>query len=160
MTTPANIHSLTFRLATFDEIYHLRYTILRANHPVERIVWPGDDATPPVTFHFAAFDQSAAPPTTIACLTVHSSHSPLDPFIPAYCLRGMAVAPTFRVQKIGSQLLSLATSHILTHTSIRLLWCNARVPAINFYLRHNWQIISEEFEIEDAGPHKKMLRPL
>jgi ribosomal protein S18 acetylase RimI-like enzyme len=38
------------------------------------------------------------------------------------------------------------------------LWCNAREPAVGFYRRMGWRVISERFHIETAGPHFKMSR--
>ena len=40
------------------------------------------------------------------------------------------------------------------------MWCNARVPAIAFYQKHGWQVVSDEFPIEHAGPHVKMTKSL
>ena len=40
----------------------------------------------------------------------------------------------------------------------RLLWCNARVPAMGFYQKLAWQVVSDEFHIPTAGPHVKMVR--
>jgi len=42
----------------------------------------------------------------------------------------------------------------------RLLWCNARVPAVGFYESLGWRVVSERFEIPTAGPHVKMVRRL
>ena len=43
---------------------------------------------------------------------------------------------------------------------VRLFWCNARVPALAFYQRQGWQIMSEQFDIPTAGPHRKMTKRL
>lgn len=33
------------------------------------------------------------------------------------------------------------------------IWCNARTVAVGFYSRSGFEVISEEFEIPEAGPH-------
>lgn len=39
-----------------------------------------------------------------------------------------------------------------------LLWCNARVVAIPFYIADGWKIVSDVFEIQTVGPHVIMTR--
>ena len=41
---------------------------------------------------------------------------------------------------------------------IATIWANCRTPAVPFYEKNGWQIISEEFVIETAGPHFKMMK--
>lgn len=41
-----------------------------------------------------------------------------------------------------------------------VLWCNARVGALGFYLRLGFATIGEEFEIAGIGPHFVMWRDL
>ena len=60
---------------------------------------------------------------------------------------------------VGAQLL-LALEHWVREpeSPTRLLWCNARVPAVPFYQKHGWQVVSEPFEVPTAGPHVKMIK--
>jgi hypothetical protein len=37
-------------------------------------------------------------------------------------------------------------------------WCNARVVALAFYRAQGWIVISDEYDIPTAGPHRRMLR--
>jgi hypothetical protein len=50
--------------------------------------------------------------------------------------------------------------HDLADGPVRQLWCNARVPAANFYRKLGWQVVSEVFEIPTAGPHVRMTKAL
>ena len=147
---------MQFRRATLDEIYRLRFAVLRPGHPVERVHWAGDDLEPPATYHFAAIG-SEGQAQTIGCLTLLSSNWGDGP---AYQLRGMAVAEGFRSRGIGGELLKLAEQTVRTETPLRLLWCNARVPAVRFYERNGWRVVSEGFDIAGVGPHRKMIRVL
>jgi predicted GNAT family N-acyltransferase len=38
------------------------------------------------------------------------------------------------------------------------LWCNARVPALGFYLRAGFEVEGDEFEIDGIGPHVVVTR--
>lgn len=75
---------------------------------------------------------------------------------PAWRLRGMAVDGPWQGRGVGSAMLGYAQQHILQESCIRLLWCNARVPAVLFYRRVGWTVCSEPFDIPTAGPHVKM----
>ncbi len=79
---------------------------------------------------------------------------------PAWQLRGMATAPDSRGTGLGRAVVAFIESDIRTTQSVRLLWCNARVPASRFYLKMGWQVVSEEFEIPTAGPHVRMVKRL
>lgn len=58
----------------------------------------------------------------------------------------------------GSRLLACAEAEILKDSNVRRFWCNARVLAIPFYIRHGWKVDSEMFVIPTAGPHRKMVK--
>lgn len=145
--------SVVVRPAGIDEIYRLRLRLLRPTVPVEMHHFPGDADAPPQTFHFGAFVETV----NVGCASLM-----LNTWLeqPAYQLRGMAVEEAYRSHGIGSQLLALVDQTVLTQTPIRTLWCNARVPAIKFYERNGWQVMSEVFNIEEVGPHKKMMKSL
>ena len=119
--------------------------------PREEAEFQGDrDAA---ALHWAAFDGNRV----IGCVTLHPSRWESEP---AWQLRGMAVADEHRETGIGRELLEAVDSH-LANEPIRMLWCNARVPAAPFYQKHGWQIVSTTFDIPTAGPHVRMIkRPL
>jgi ribosomal protein S18 acetylase RimI-like enzyme len=76
---------------------------------------------------------------------------------PAYQLRGMATHPAWRGERLGSRLLDHGES-LLRDDPIRLRWCNARTSAIGFYVKQGWTVVSDEFDIPTAGPHRRMIR--
>ena len=145
---------LTFRQASIEEIYQLRFAILRPGMQPEIHHFPGDQHTPPKTFHVGAFNAAGQ---NLACLTLTESNWQSRR---AYQLRGMAVAPNWRNQNIGAQLLQKSRELVaaLPDRASEPWWCNARIEAIGFYQKQNWQIASEEFLIEGVGPHVKMSR--
>ena len=140
-----------FRPATLDEIFALRWEILRPDRPRASAEFSGDDA--PTTRHFAACDKASV----VGCLTYHANEWDGQP---AWQLRGMAVASDHQKQGVGSALLVFAEKAMRETSPIRLFWCNARSSAIRFYEQQGWQVASEEFNIPDAGPHVRMVKRL
>ena len=129
------------------EIVDLRYEVLRAGLPRSAANFPGDDE--PATVHLAAIESGKV----VGCATVLLNEWEGER---ACQLRGMAIDPARQRGGIGARL--LAEVHgIAREKKVKLVWANARKPAAEFYKRHGWEIVSEEFEIPTAGPHFKMI---
>jgi len=143
------------RLATLEEITHLRHQVLRQGLPLEAAIFEGD--LDPASRHYGAFISNSPAPRAAGCATLHLNQW-LDES--AWQLRGMATAPDFRGRGLGRDILGFIEADIQAIQPIRLLWCNARVPAIRFYQRLGWQLVSDEFEIPTAGPHVRMVKRL
>ena len=67
-------------------------------------------------------------------------------------LRGMATEPDLRGRGYGAVALQAALDHAREHGATRV-WCNARTPAMGFYLRHGFTVVGEEFDLPEGGPH-------
>ncbi len=149
-----SISDITYRQATIDEIYELRFAVLRPKQVPMKLHFPGDDAKPPHTWHFGAFTPDRR---NLACLTLFASQWENRPAIQ---LRGMAVAEDLRGTGVGRQLLRAAEAAVRGDpvASGWEWWCNARTVAIGFYEKLGWKVASEEFMIQDVGPHRKMVR--
>jgi predicted GNAT family N-acyltransferase len=150
----ADLTAIVCRQATLEEIYRLRFAVLRAGQPVVKVYFANDDAEPPVTWHFGAFRTEPSGLRNIGCLTYLAS---TYEGAPAMQLRGMAVDEQFRGQGIGGRLLDLAQEIVIAQGP-RRLWCNARAAAVAFYERHGWRCVSEEFQVEGVGPHRRMFK--
>lgn len=72
-------------------------------------------------------------------------------------LRGMATGPGARGQGFGSALLTACLDHAAAAGGAEV-WCNARRAAMGFYRRAGFEVIGDEFEVEDIGPHVVMAR--
>jgi hypothetical protein len=59
---------------------------------------------------------------------------------------------------VGGRLLQVVEQAVRAKPHSLQLWCNARSPATEFYRKHGWQIIGDEFVIPTAGPHYKMAK--
>jgi ribosomal protein S18 acetylase RimI-like enzyme len=72
----------------------------------------------------------------------------------------MAVSPEVRGRGVGQALLEFLESGLRAESPVRQLWCNARTPAVGFYERQGWRVVSEVFDIPTAGPHVRMVKRL
>jgi GNAT superfamily N-acetyltransferase len=133
------------RRATLDEILALRHAELRTGLPRETARFDGDDE--PATVHVGAFDGDAV----VGCASF--MRRPYDGR-PAWQLRGMATRADRRGTGVGAAVLRFGVELVRRVTP--LLWCNARVPAVPFYERQGWTIMSDVFDIPTAGPHRVM----
>lgn len=70
-------------------------------------------------------------------------------------LRGMATEPDVRGAGFGTALLAACMEHVAASGGGEL-WCNARVPAVGFYQRAGFEVVSEAFDIAGIGPHVVM----
>ena len=76
-----------------------------------------------------------------------------------YQLRGMATLDGSQGKGYGKLLLQEAEA-ILKRKDIDIIWCTARVVAIDFYKKMGYQLISEIFEVPQIGPHYVMFKKL
>jgi GNAT superfamily N-acetyltransferase len=133
-------------------VIDLRHVILRAGLPRETAIFAGDDA--PGTVHVVAVEDDAV----VGCATMLRNTWQGEP---ACQVRGMAVSPGLQRRGVGGLMLAELQRFAAEHPDgVRLMWCNARSPAVGFYERQGWTVASDEFVIETAGPHFKMTRRL
>ena len=148
---------LTVHEVTADEILPLRQRVLRPHQQLDELREPDDDA--PGSAAFAAFAAVDDDDTGVVVATGTVKRRP-PPFphpsdAPAWQLGAMAVDPEHRGEGLGSAILDAILRHVATHDG-GLVWCNARVPAQGFYLRHGFEVVSAPFELPDIGPHVVM----
>jgi GNAT superfamily N-acetyltransferase len=143
-----SIGEIVIRAVPAAEIIDLRHQVLRQGLPRNTAIFPGDEE--PGAIHLAAFSGD----TLIGCATLHRNSFDHQA---AYQLRGMAVAPSHQRHGIGALLLAEAERRVISQ-GVNTLRANCRTPAVPFYRKHGWQIISAEFIIETAGPHFKMMK--
>jgi GNAT superfamily N-acetyltransferase len=136
------------RRATLVEIMALRHAVLRAGMPRAAADFDGDDE--PATIHVGAFLPDGA---VAGCAS--AMRRPFEDR-PAYQLRGMATRPDLVGRGIGTRVLRFVEQALAPE----FLWCNARAPAVDFYRRAGWRVVSDVFDIPTAGPHYRMTRDL
>jgi GNAT superfamily N-acetyltransferase len=140
---------IEIRQTEFTRIVDLRHAILRTGMPREAAIFAGDDA--PATRHYGAFTGER----NVGCATFH-----LNEFegVSAWQLRGMATDAGLRGKGVGAALLRFGEEELLAASPERIFWCNARTPAVPFYEKQGWWTCSDEFIVETAGPHYKMVK--
>lgn len=153
---PVSIHTIDdvpveLRPAVLEEIVDLRHAVLRHGLPRSAAIF--DQDAEPATRHYAAFAGGRA----VCCATFHLNAWEGEP---AWQLRGMATDAAFRDRGLGKAILRMAEDGVRDASPVRLLWCNARLPASAFYLAQGWVIRSDEFDIPTAGPHYRMTKRL
>jgi len=76
-----------------------------------------------------------------------------------YQLRGMATLDQYQGKGYGQQLIKFG-SEVLKEKQMELVWCNARVAAVNFYKKLGFKTIDKEFYIPKIGGHFVMFKKL
>jgi ribosomal protein S18 acetylase RimI-like enzyme len=76
-----------------------------------------------------------------------------------YRLRAMAVCEGYRGQGFGDAIVEAGLNH-LRELGVEVVWCDARVAALNFYRRLHFSELEEEYEIPIIGMHRFMWKVL
>lgn len=124
----------------------IRSEILRPGQDLSTCIYPCDEDES--TFHLAAYIDGAQ-----ACIvSFYKESNPLFSESLQYRFRGMATLENYRKKGLATSLLQFAFN-TLKEKNVDLVWCNARINALNLYLKLNMKICSEEFDIPGIGPH-------
>jgi GNAT superfamily N-acetyltransferase len=170
------------RSATLAEIITLRHIELRPGLPEDTARFDGD--LEPTTWHFGGFPREGTPGADAAAVACASFMLRVYDGEPAYQLRGMATRAAMVGRGLGGALLRHAVAKLtrnesplvrsesplvrsegplvqedsrLMRPATRLFWCNARVSALQFYLRMGWRVASDFFDVPTVGPHRVMV---
>lgn len=141
------------RRCDLSEILPIRHAVLREGKPLETAIFDGDHDKN--TLHFGLFDGDRV----ISCLTLMATKLEMSgsPTADAWQLRGMATDAEFQGRGLGGRLMRDAMRDALKEGYSNLFWCNARLVAVPFYIKHGWETTSGEFNITGIGPHYKMM---
>lgn len=132
-----------------DAVRGVRGIVLRPGRPPEENVYPGDDE--PDTAHFGVFADEAM----FGAASIFRQPPLGSKNAYAWRIRGMAVLPERRGLGYGQLLLRACLDHAARYGA-RLVWCNARAPAVSLYARAGFVIEGEEFELPGLGRHYLM----
>ena len=139
------------RVAALDEILALREAVIIRGTGRTSPEFPGD--RDPQTLHVGAFLGER----NVSCGTFLLNEWKGRP---AWQLRGMATDPEFRGRGYGAALLAHAEDLLRARSTVRIVWCNARRVAVDFYRKQGWSIASDEFPSSGIGMQRKMTRRL
>tara|TARA_B110001454_G_C12528159_1_gene354049 strand:- start:126 stop:560 length:435 start_codon:yes stop_codon:yes gene_type:complete len=76
-----------------------------------------------------------------------------------YQLRGMATVAEVRGKGYG-RLMLLRAFELLRERQVHVLWCNARVNALGFYVKLGFSQKGEKFEIKEIGEHYTLCKEI
>jgi len=140
----ASVPELVVRPVSLEQTRALRQAILRPHQSVEEVA--AHEA--PGGFAVGAFDGSEL----VAVGLVAPDGEP-----GGWRVRGMATVAHARGLGAGAAVLTALVEHAEASGG-RRIWCNARTPARSLYERAGFEVISEEFELPEIGPHLVMER--
>ena len=148
---------MTVRVERVDAgaTFPLRQSVLRPHQALERVAFPGDGDLD--SAHYGAVDDDGNIVGTATVLR-EAPPWPTDSG-PNWRLRGMAIAEGRRSQGVGALVLAAVFAHVRSHGG-GLLWCNARVPAVEFYRRAGFATRGESWVEPVIGPHIAMACPV
>jgi predicted GNAT family N-acyltransferase len=138
---------------TVDEVaaevtYALRRAILRPDGG--EIAWAGDED--PLTFHLAARTGNRV----VGVVRFSPAPCPWRTATAPWQLRGMATDPTVRGTGAGRALVADGLARVAARGG-DLVWCSARTPAVGFYERLGFAVVTETYDRPGIGPHVGML---
>lgn len=132
-----------------EEALPLRHALLRPKQPLEASRYPGDDMAP--AFHLGAFSGE----DLIGIASFYLQPLPGESGEKVWRLRGMAVSPDHQRKGVGRDLIGRGLEE-LKKRDAGLLWCNARVSALQFYQALGFETVGEAFELPEIGWHYVM----
>jgi GNAT superfamily N-acetyltransferase len=136
-----------------DAVRGVRAVVLRPGQPLEANVYPGDEEQD--TAHFGVFADGAM----FGAVSIFRQPPLGSEDADAWRIRGMAVLPERRGLGYGKLLLRACIDHVTRHKA-RLVWCNARTPAVSLYARAGFVVEGEEFELPGIGRHHLMKKKI
>ena len=136
-----------------SKIRRVRHRNLRQGKPFSTTAYKKDNEKK--TFHLACIHNNI----TISCATFYPENNKFFPNEKSYRLRGMATDTEYRKRGIGKKILLQAFEEIKKKKGT-LLWCNARLIAVELYKKLGLQTIGKEFDISDIGPHYMMYKKM
>ncbi len=133
------------------DTYKIRKEILRKDIPLTEKIEGDFDET---TLHLGAFVNGKL----VSIVTyLQDNHKALEGL--QYRLAGMATLNEYQKKGIGKQLI-MESLKILSDKKVEILWCNARIVALDFYKKLGFQIFGKKFDIPFIGTHYIMYKKL
>jgi GNAT superfamily N-acetyltransferase len=140
---------IEIKLISAPETYALRKQELRKNMSLSEKI-PGDFEES--SLHLGLFEDDQ-----LACIATFMPASNVLFTEKQYRLRGMATGEIYQKKGYGRAVL-LKAEEILKERGIDLIWCNARLVALDFYKKLGYEIVGDEFDIPQIGGHFVMFK--
>ncbi len=141
------------KLVDAEEIRSLRHKMLRQGQDFSTTSYDRDNEKD--TFHLGVIREN----NIVSCSTFYPEQTDKMTSTTAYRLRGMATDYNFQRKGYASDLMEESFNE-LKEKECDLLWCNARLVAVNFYKSLGFKINGELFDIVGIGPHYYMYKEI
>ena len=141
------------QIVEVEKIRKLRHRVLRKGRPFTDTLYERDNDKQ--TIHLAIIKREK----TLTCATFYPEKTTEVKSKKAYRLRGMATDPFFRRKGYGRKIMK-ESFEILKKQKCDVLWCNARLVAVKFYLSLGFKKKGEIFNIKSIGPHYYMYKKI
>ena len=136
-----------------EKIRPLRHSELRKGQDFSTTSYSKDDESD--TFHIVCIVNEKI----ITCATFYPETSTKIKSENSYRLRGMATDSRFTRKGYATELMNESFKE-LKKRDCDIVWCNARLVAVNFYKSVGFKITGNLFDIEGIGPHYYMYKEI
>jgi GNAT superfamily N-acetyltransferase len=144
---------MEIRTISAEEARPLRAAILRPGVPFEASVYPLDQDHESI--HMGAFEADRL----ITVASIFHEPPPGETNPQAWRLRGMGTRPEVQRRGYGRAVLEECIAQI-ARRGATLLWCNARLDAVEFYRRLGFETVGEEEKTQRGTSYIRMRRTL
>jgi GNAT superfamily N-acetyltransferase len=134
-----------------EDTYKIRKAILRQGMTLSHKM-DGDHKLDSI--HLGLFDSDV-----LVCIASFMKSSRDDFKGAQYQLRGMGTSKAFQGKGYGTLLMKKAEK-LLTSKGVEVIWCNARVKALDFYRKLGYETRGDVFDVPQVGPHFVMFKKL
>ena len=136
-----------------EEVRPLRHSELRKGQDFSTTSYIEDYEAG--TFHMACIVDEKI----VTCATFYPETSSKIKSDNTYRLRGMATDSSFQRKGYATGLMNESFKE-LKNRDCDMVWCNARLVAVDFYKSVGFKITGELFDIEGIGPHYYMYKEI
>lgn len=133
-------------------LYPIRHEILRKGEPIEKCIYPNDNAE--TTTHFGLYEKNML----VGVISIFETSNALFSDVKQFQIRGMAVIEKYQKKGYGAALVNEAVAFLKTNEENYTLWFNARIIAVGFYEKLGFEKIGDAFEIDTIGVHYIMYK--
>jgi predicted GNAT family N-acyltransferase len=136
-----------------DKVRALRHSELRKGQDFSTTSYLKDYEED--TFHMACIVDEKI----VTCATFYPEKSSKLKSDNTYRLRGMATDSDFQRKGYATDLMNESFKE-LKNRDCDMVWCNARLVAVDFYKSSGFKITGEIFDIAEIGPHYYMYKEI
>jgi predicted GNAT family N-acyltransferase len=144
---------LKIKKVVAEEVRPLRHAELRKSQDFSTTSYIEDNKES--TFHMASILDNKV----VTCASYYPEKSLNIKSKRAYRLRGMATDSNFQRKGHASDLMQESFKE-LKKRDCDMVWCNARLGAVDFYKSVGFKLKGDLFDIEGIGPHYYMYKEI